>query len=33
VGRDDELALLVEAITDPPVAVVMEGEAGIGKTC
>ena len=32
VGRDDELACLVEGVTGPPVVVVVEGESGIGKT-
>src|SRR4051794_40999354 len=32
VGRSDELELLVRALSDPPAVVVVEGEAGIGKT-
>lgn len=32
VGRDAELAALVAAVTAPPSVVVVEGEAGIGKT-
>jgi DNA-binding CsgD family transcriptional regulator len=32
VGRERELALLVEAATRPPSLVVLEGEAGVGKT-
>lgn len=32
VGRDEELRRLVEAVTSPPGVVVLEGEAGIGKT-
>jgi DNA-binding CsgD family transcriptional regulator/tetratricopeptide (TPR) repeat protein len=32
VGRDDELRALVDAVTRPPAVVVVEGEAGVGKT-
>ncbi|WP_327085273.1 LuxR C-terminal-related transcriptional regulator [Nonomuraea sp. NBC_01738] len=32
VGREDELGRLVAAVTRPPAVVVIEGEAGIGKT-
>ncbi|HEY7046714.1 MAG TPA: AAA family ATPase [Jatrophihabitantaceae bacterium] len=32
VGRSDELELLVRALSNPPAVVVVEGEAGIGKT-
>lgn len=32
VGRDDELARLVAAVSAPPVVAVVEGEAGVGKT-
>ncbi|MEQ7009298.1 AAA family ATPase [Actinopolymorpha sp. B17G11] len=32
VGRSDELERLVGALSDPPAVVVIEGEAGIGKT-
>jgi DNA-binding CsgD family transcriptional regulator len=32
VGRSDELDLLVRALSDPPAVVVVDGEAGIGKT-
>ncbi|WP_432042549.1 ATP-binding protein [Streptomyces cadmiisoli] len=32
VGRDRELAVLGEALEDPPVVVLIDGEAGIGKT-
>jgi predicted ATPase len=32
VGRSNELDLLVHALSDPPAVVVVEGEAGIGKT-
>ncbi|HEX6254498.1 MAG TPA: AAA family ATPase [Euzebyales bacterium] len=32
VGRDDELATLAEAIEQPGALIVVEGEAGIGKT-
>jgi DNA-binding CsgD family transcriptional regulator/tetratricopeptide (TPR) repeat protein len=32
VGRERELAALVEAATRPPALVVLEGEAGVGKT-
>lgn len=32
VGRERELGLLVEALADPPALVLVEGEAGIGKS-
>lgn len=32
IGRDDALRVLVEATSDPPAVVVVEGEAGVGKT-
>jgi DNA-binding NarL/FixJ family response regulator len=32
VGREQELGLLVEAALSPPAVVVIEGEAGVGKT-
>jgi DNA-binding CsgD family transcriptional regulator len=32
VGRERELALLLEAASSPPVVVLVEGEAGVGKT-
>ncbi len=32
VGRDEELGLVLAALEDPPAAVLLEGEAGIGKT-
>lgn len=32
VGRERELALLIEDVRDPPVVVGVEGEAGVGKT-
>lgn len=32
VGRHDELAALLAAVEDPPCIVVVEGEAGVGKT-
>lgn len=32
VGREEELAALVEAATHPPSLIVIEGEAGVGKT-
>ncbi|MDQ3379629.1 MAG: AAA family ATPase [Actinomycetota bacterium] len=33
VGRDEELGLVLATLADLPAAVVLEGEAGIGKTC
>ncbi|NEC62367.1 AAA family ATPase [Amycolatopsis rubida] len=32
IGRDDELRTLVDVVTHPPATVLIEGEAGIGKT-
>jgi DNA-binding CsgD family transcriptional regulator len=32
IGRDEELGLVLVALEDPPAAVILEGEAGIGKT-
>jgi DNA-binding CsgD family transcriptional regulator len=32
IGRDEELALVLAALEDRPVAVIIEGDAGIGKT-
>jgi DNA-binding CsgD family transcriptional regulator len=32
VGRDRELAAVVSAVSSPPAVVVLEGEAGVGKT-
>ncbi|MFC7589332.1 AAA family ATPase [Nonomuraea antimicrobica] len=32
VGRVEELATLVAAVTGPPAVVSVEGEAGVGKT-
>ncbi|MPZ28980.1 MAG: AAA family ATPase [Micromonosporaceae bacterium] len=32
VGRDDELGAVLRALADPPALVLIEGEAGIGKT-
>src|SRR5690606_2925041 len=32
VGRDRELAALVDAVTHPPALAVVEGEAGVGKS-
>ncbi|WP_328603468.1 AAA family ATPase [Amycolatopsis sp. NBC_00345] len=32
IGRDDELAALLSAVVRPPAVVMVEGEAGVGKT-
>ncbi|MDQ3320017.1 MAG: hypothetical protein M3515_07240, partial [Actinomycetota bacterium] len=32
IGRERELALLLEALDDPPAVILVEGEAGIGKS-
>jgi len=32
IGRDEELRVLVEAVSRPPAVVMVEGEAGVGKT-